>query len=162
MGIIFDKLPMSKPKQDQKEQTLLPKGRYTFIVKKASVLMSAAGTEYLRVILECTNPEHKGVTVYDNISMSEKQLAQYKLMRFITGTGLADSLRNQTFELEDIAKVVPDTVLDADITIEEAKNNYPEKNIVDCFAGEIYYPKNEVGKDSFQEKINGLFDENNL
>ena len=162
MGIIFDKLPINKPTQDQKEQVLLPKGRYTFVVKRASVATSAAGTSYLKLILECTNPEYKGVTVYDNLSMSEKQLAQYKLMRFITGAGLAESLRNQTFELEDIAKVVPDTVLEADVTIEEAKNNYPEKNIIDCFAGEIYYPIQVNTTASIKEKLNGLFDENNL
>ncbi len=162
MGIAFDKLPINKPLSETREALLLPKDRYSFIIKKADKMTSASsGTEYLRVILECNEGPHKGATVYDNLSMSEKQLAQYKLLRFITGAGLAESLRNQTFELEDIAKIVPDTILEADVTVEEAKGNYPAKNIIDCFAGEIYYPKRDV-ETTTKQTINGLFDENNL
>lgn len=162
MGIVFDKLPTMKPLTEQKD-VLLPKGRYTFLIKRADVMKSEkTQTSYLRVILECLDEKYKGSTVYDILTMSEKQLAQYKLLRFITAAGLSETLRNTTFELEDLVKVIPGLKIEADITTEEAKNNYPEKNIVDCFAGEIYYPIQVNTTESIKEKLNGLFDENNL
>jgi hypothetical protein len=67
---------------------------------------------------------------------SEKEFLRYKLGRFLTALNL--NLQG-SFELKDLCKLVKGKQLIVDITIEEAKDGNPERNVINSFEHEIYY-----------------------
>jgi len=71
---------------------------------------------------------------------SEKEFLRYKLQRFLTALRL--DLKG-TFELKDLCKLINNKQLIVDVAIEDAKDGNPERNTINSFDHEIYYPINE-------------------
>lgn len=157
MAITFNSLPTSKPTGGDNQRKLLDKGRYNLLIKKAEIKFNdRTNNECLRITYQY-DEEHS--FIFDNLLDSDKPLLQYKLQRFLNALNLTTALRNQVFELKDLEKLVTGKTLAADVTIEEAKNGYPAKNTIDCFAGDIYYPVDVNPFDGLeQNNINDDFD----
>ena len=135
--INFNELPQRKP------ASILEKGRYTAIITEASMRQGSDPTRPPYLSLTYTLKNAQGVIVgklYDNLVESEKDLMRYKIARFVTASGLGERLTN--FELRDLAKVVINKTFLIDITSEVYNNK--ERNIVDVFSGEIYYPNTDA------------------
>jgi hypothetical protein len=140
MPINFNSLPNSNP------GALPEKGTYYATIKKAE--MKAAKTagkpDYLNLQLGLTKPDGKGAgTIFDIIAESENEIARYKIQRFITALQVPIT---GTFELKDLVKIVQNKQLIVDITIQESKDGYPAKAIVDVFSGQIYYPMSDAAQ----------------
>ncbi len=134
--INFNELPQYKP------ANLLPKGAYKAVITEATMKQGADITKppYLSIVYTLKNANDVIVgKVYDNIAESEKDLMRYKLARFIIALNLQTRLTN--FQLKDLAKIIPNRELIVDITSENY--NGKDRNIVDVFSGEIYYPSND-------------------
>lgn len=136
MAINFDALPTDKPAGSS---FVVPKGRYLATIDKAEMKQGkdTAKPEYLNLTLELVNPEDKTPVgkVWDIITESTADLAQYKLKRLIIALGLPIK---GDFDLKDLAKMVVGKKMLVDIKIDEKAS--PERSVVDATAAEIYYP----------------------
>jgi hypothetical protein len=139
MTINFDALP------DSNGSKLLEKKPYLITVKKAE--MKPAKTknddgstkpDYLNLFLEASTPDGKKAgQLWDIITESTNNYAQYKLKRFIIALGVPTT-PGMSLELKDLAKIAPNAKMIADITVDDKAT--PPKNQVDIFSGDVYYP----------------------
>lgn len=144
--ISFDKLPNSKHTTTSNKEFVVPAGLYKAKIKSAEIINGPNG-EYCNLCLTLFDKAGKEIMfVYDIIKDVDKPLLQYKLQRLLVAVGLAKQLIGKTFELKDIAKVLPNKEVLVDIKTEDAKNGYSARSIVDIFKAEIYYPVSEAAK----------------
>lgn len=153
MAISFNDLPTKRDdiRKDEDDVIRLEKGRYFATITKAEIRESkTTGTPYMNLTLDVQDKVNPMTThkVYDIISESSKSVARYKLSRLLVAIKVDQYLRNQTFELPDLVKLVKDKHVQVDITMEEPKDSaYKARPIVDCFAGEIYYTPEDGNKE---------------
>lgn len=134
MAINFDSLPISKP-----VGSLLPSGFAKATITKAEMKAPKnPGKDYLNLTLDCVCANGTKGKLWDILVDSDKSLAQYKLMRFITALKL--NLVGD-FELKDLCKIIVGKQLVVDIGIDE-KGDRP-RNVVEVFKNDIYYPIND-------------------
>ena len=138
----FNDLPELKP------VNLIPSGTYHATVVKAEMRKpknDPSKPYYLNLELRLKDKDGKDVgTVFDVISESDKELALYKLRRFIRATGLEEGIKAVgTFKLIDLQKAVGKTVI-VDVTQQEAQNGYAAKNQVDTLSRDAYYLSTET------------------
>lgn len=156
MAINFNALPAESP-----SAKLLDSGKYLAQIKSAEIKTSANGT-YINVRLDLQ--DEAGVklgVVYDILSESDKPLMQYKLRRFIIATGLSDALINTSFELKDLCKLVVNKTIAVEIKAEKGKDGYQDKNVVNAFSDEIYYPVSTATKAPEAVKDDIVLDDDN-
>lgn len=143
MAISFNELPKSK---NESNETIVEPGTYVATIKSAEMKQGASG-EYCNLCLTLFDKRNKElINVFDIISESPKQLLRYKLQRLLTAIGIADTLINTSFELADIAKILPNKKVIVDIKTEEAKGKYSARSVVDVFKDQIYYSPSETAK----------------
>lgn len=152
MQIAFDNLPDKRIDNEITEEPI-EKGCYLVIVKAAEMRESKDMNPYLNLKLEIKDTRYKGRIVFDVLSGSDKNIAMYKLRRFIIATGLDKALRNKSFELADLAKLVVNKIIYADITMEKPKEGYKPRPIIDCFNNEIYYSADQINQTNQTEQI---------
>lgn len=68
---------------------------------------------------------------------SDSEIPKWKIKRFIEALGITGLT---TFELKDLTKICVNKTILVDITTDR---NDPEKNVVDVFTGDVYYPASE-------------------
>lgn len=135
MSINYDSLPSTKP------SNVLAKGFYQATIIKAEMRKSRnTGVDYLSIQYDLNNGKENVGKLYDMQFDSEKEFLRYKLQRFLTALRL--DLKG-SFELKDLCKLVNGKRLIVDITIEDARDGNPERNTVNSFENEIYYPIND-------------------
>jgi hypothetical protein len=131
MAISYDALPSTRP------STTLPKGYYKATILNAEMKTSkTTHNDYLSLTYDLRDANGNGGKLYDMQFDSEKEFLRYKLGRFLTALNL--NLQG-SFELKDLCKLVKGKQLIVDITIEEAKDGNPERNVINSFEHEIYY-----------------------
>lgn len=136
MAIKFDSLPDSIAGGQK-----IPKGTYYGIVEKAEMKQGKDTTKppYLNLMIKVSNAQGTPVgTLWDIISESTNQYAQYKLKRFIIALGI-NTTPDLELELKDLVKIAPQTKLLLDITQDKE-----DKNQVDIFSGDVYYHISEA------------------
>lgn len=132
MAINYDSLPSTKP------ASVLPAGFYKATIIKAEMRTSKnTGANYLSLQYDLNNGKENVGKLFDMQFDSEKEFLRYKLQRFITALRL--DLRG-SFELKDLCKLVTNKQLIVDVTIDPAKDGNPERNAINSFEHEIYYP----------------------
>ena len=135
MAINFDELPNQKP------NNVVPKGRYKAIVDSAEMKKSNSGNNNLNLtstLVDLTTGKSVG-KLFDLLSEPTHDITKFKLKRFIEALKIPIT---GSFELKDLAKVVTkgkEYLVDVTIQSDES-GKYPDKNVVDVFTGEIYYP----------------------
>lgn len=135
MAINYDALPSVKP------SATVPAGFYKATITAAEMRTSKnTGNTYLALTYDLNNGKENVGKLFDMQFDSEKEFLRYKLQRFITALRL-----NLTglFELKDLCKLVKGKQLIVDVTIEPAANGNPERNSVNSFEHELYYPVSE-------------------
>jgi hypothetical protein len=131
MAISYDALPSTRP------SNTLPKGFYKATILNAEMKTSkTTHNDYLSLTYDLRDANGNGGKLYDMQFDSEKEFLRYKLGRFLTALNL--NLQG-SFELKDLCKLVKGKQLIVDITIEEAKDGNPERNVINSFEHEIYY-----------------------
>lgn len=141
MAINFNTLPGEKP------NAVTPQGTYIGTIKEAEMRQKEGRPPYLNLAIDLTDRLGKPMgRLYDILSESDKDLVRYKLKRFVEAIGLGPILAQQSkFELKDLAKMVVNKKLILDTKVEAGTNGYPDKAVVDVFAGEIYYHMDQLG-----------------
>lgn len=131
MAISYDALPSTRP------SNTLPKGYYKATILNAEMKTSkTTHNDYLSLTYDLRDANGNGGKLYDMQFDSEKEFLRYKLGRFLTALNL--NLQG-SFELKDLCKLVKGKQFIVDITIEEAKDGNPERNVINSFEHEIYY-----------------------
>lgn len=131
MAISYDALPSTRP------SNTLPKGYYKATILNAEMKTSkTTHNDYLSLTYDLRDANGNGGKLYDMQFDSEKEFLRYKLGRFLTALNL--NLQG-SFELKDLCKLVKGKQLIVDVTIEEAKDGNPERNVINSFEHEIYY-----------------------
>lgn len=138
MAINFDALPQDRPASGN----LLAVGFYKAKVVKAEMKTPKnGGTDYLELTLDLTDGNGKACgKFWERLFDSDKDLIRYKLMRFLYA--IDADLAGSTFELKDLAKIVPNKEFIIDIGLDE-KNERGPRNQTEVFKNEIFYRKNE-------------------
>ena len=146
MAINFDALPDSIENSSGK---IIPKGTYPASIERAEMKtpkVKEGGTQnpdYLNLMLKVTTPSGEVLgNIWDIISESTNNYAQYKLKRFVMALGIKIT-PGLTLELKDLVKIAPNVKLLIDIN-QDKKD--PTKNQVDIFSGDIYYHISEASK----------------
>lgn len=135
MAINYDALPSTKP------ASTIPAGFYKATIVKAEMRTSKnTGNSYLSIQYDLNNGAGVTGKLFDMQFDSEKEFLRYKLQRFLTALQL--NLQG-SFELKDLCKLVNNKQLVVDITIEDAKDGNPARNVINSFDHEIYYPISE-------------------
>lgn len=131
MAISYDALPSTRP------SNTLPKGYYKATILNAEMKTSkTTHNDYLSLTYDLRDANGNGGKLYDMQFDSEKEFLRYKLGRFLTALNL--NLQG-SFELKDLCKLVKGKQLIVDVTIEDAKDGNPERNVINSFEHEIYY-----------------------
>ena len=131
MAISYDALPSTRP------SNILPKGYYKASILNAEMKTSkTTHNDYLSLTYDLRDANGNGGKLYDMQFDSEKEFLRYKLGRFLTALNL--NLQG-SFELKDLCKLVKGKQLIVDVTIEDAKDGNPERNVINSFEHEIYY-----------------------
>jgi len=134
MAINFDSLP------DELTSQLIPKGTYYATIKNPEMKQpkDPAKPEYLNMRLELRDATGAPVgSIFDMIFESDADALRYKLKRLIKALNLP--IQGE-FTLKDLCKMVPEKQMIVDVKIEEGKDGYSDKSVVDIFEGEVYYP----------------------
>lgn len=135
MAINFDALPNSKPTSFFKEPGLY-KAKITHAEMRTP--KTTEGKPYLSVTYELTNSKNEPAgKFFDSFFESDSEIPKWKIKRFIEALGITGLT---TFELKDLTKVCVNKTILVDITTDR---NDPEKNVVDVFTGDVYYPASE-------------------
>ena len=128
MAINFDSLPTSKP-----VGSLLPSGFAKATIAKAEMKAPKnPGKDYLNLTLDCVCANGTTGKLWDILVDSDKSLAQYKLMRFITALKL--NLVGD-FELKDLCKIIVGKQLVVDIGVDEIGDR--PRNVVEVFKHDL-------------------------
>lgn len=138
MAINFDQLPTSV---DGGFGAIIPKGTYFATIERAEMKTPKDTTkpDYLNLMLKIKDIQGKEMgIVWDIISESTKQYAQYKLRRFAVALGI-EIVPGLSLELKDLAKIA--TGVKMIVEINQDKEN---KNQVDIFSGDVYYHISET------------------
>lgn len=131
MAISYDALPSTRP------SNTLPKGYYKATILNAEMKTSkTTHNDYLSLTYDLRDANGNGGKLYDMQFDSEKEFLRYKLGRFLTALNL--NLQG-SFELKDLCKLVKGKQLIVDVTVEDAKDGNPERNVINSFEHEIYY-----------------------
>lgn len=131
MAISYNALPSTRP------SNTLPKGYYKATILNAEMKTSkTTHNDYLSLTYDLRDANGNGGKLYDMQFDSEKEFLRYKLGRFLTALNL--NLQG-SFELKDLCKLVKGKQLIVDVTIEDAKDGNPERNVINSFEHEIYY-----------------------
>lgn len=131
MAISYDALPSTRP------SNTLPKGYYKATILNAEMKTSkTTHNDYLSLTYDLHDANGNGGKLYDMQFDSEKEFLRYKLGRFLTALNL--NLQG-SFELKDLCKLVKGKQLIVDVTVEDAKDGNPERNVINSFEHEIYY-----------------------
>jgi hypothetical protein len=140
MAINFDSLPTSI---DGGFGAIIPKGTYFATIERAEMKTPKDTTkpDYLNLMLKIKDIQGKDMgIVWDIISESTNQYAQYKLRRFVVALGI-EIVPGLVIDLKDLAKIATGVKMIVDIN--QDKEN---KNQVDIFSGDIYYHISEANK----------------
>ncbi len=140
MAINFDQLPTSI---DGGFGAIIPKGTYFATIERAEMKTPKDTTkpDYLNLMLKIKDIQGKDMgIVWDIISESTNQYAQYKLRRFVVALGI-EIVPGLVIDLKDLAKIATGVKMIVDIN--QDKEN---KNQVDIFSGDIYYHISEANK----------------
>lgn len=140
MAINFDQLPTSI---DGGFGAIIPKGTYFATIERAEMKTPKDTTkpDYLNLMLKIKDIQGKDMgIVWDIISESTNQYAQYKLRRFVVALGI-EIVPGLVIYLKDLAKIATGVKMIVDIN--QDKEN---KNQVDIFSGDIYYHISEANK----------------
>ena len=138
MAINFDQLPTSV---DGGFGAIIPKGTYFATIERAEMKTPKDTTkpDYLNLMLKIKDIQGKEMgIVWDIISESTNQYAQYKLRRFVIALGI-EIVPGLVIHLKDLAKIAPDVKMIVDIN--QDKEN---KNQIDIFSGDVYYHISET------------------
>lgn len=132
MPIQLDALPKERPSGSF---SLVPEGNHLAKIESTSVKTSAAGNEYLEIVL---NFEGQG-KIWDRIMASDSPYVQYKLQRFLSACNVP-MVGQLTFQ--DLGTLVQGKQLYVDIVHkeDEYKGETRTKAEVDIFTEDIYYP----------------------
>lgn len=138
MGINFDNLPTSV---EGGFGAIIPKGTYFATIERAEMKTPKDTTkpDYLNLMLKIKDAMGKDMgIVWDIISESTNQYAQFKLRRFVVALGIAIT-PGLVIELKDLAKIATGVKMIVDIN--QDKEN---KNQIDIFSGDVYYHISET------------------
>lgn len=151
MPINFDSLPSSVA------PAIIPKGAYYGEIEKAEMKTpktkpgEAQKPDYLNIMFKLKNAKGESMgAMWDIISESNNQYAQYKLRRFVIALGITIT-PGMSLELKDLVKIAPHAKMIVEVAIDEKST--PNKNQVDIFAGDIYYPMSEANKVFGEENL---------
>lgn len=139
MAINFDQLPTSI---DGGYGTVIPKGTYFASIERAEMKKPKSDPtkpEYLNMMLKIKDKDGKEMgIIWDIISESTNQYAQFKLRRFAEALGIK-IVPGLSLELKDLAKIATGVKMIVDIS--QDKEN---KNQIDIFSGDVYYHISET------------------
>ncbi len=142
MGINFDQLPTSV---ESGFGAIIPKGTYFATIERAEMKTPKTKPDepqkpdYLNLMLKIKDAMGKDMgIVWDIISESTNQYAQFKLRRFVVALGITIT-PGLIIELKDLAKIATGVKMIVDIN--QDKEN---KNQIDIFSGDIYYHISEA------------------
>lgn len=137
MAINFNELPNTKP------NALLTKGRYRLKILKAEMTKSktAGRPDYLNVTYQVYDDKGAELTkLYDMITEPDKDVTRFKVQRFVRALGV----QLASFELKDLTKFAAGKEFYGDVTTQAGTNGYQDKNVIDVFAGDIFYIKEDL------------------
>lgn len=142
MAINFDQLPTSI---DKDFGAIIPKGTYFATIERAEMKTPKVKPDepqkpdYLNLMLKIKDIQGNDMgIIWDIISESTNQYAQYKLRRFVIALGI-EIVPGLVIHLKDLAKIATGVKMIVDIN--QDKEN---KNQVDIFSGDIYYHISEA------------------
>lgn len=137
MTINFDALPKERP-EGSGAFDIPPEGYQLVTISRPTIKTSAAGNEYLEVLLKTA----EGGSFFDRIMSSDAPAIQYKLARFIAACKLP-LVGEITFK--DLAKVVDgkQIVVDVKHVEKEWKGKTTTQAEADIFTNDIYYTPEE-------------------
>lgn len=142
MAINFDQLPDSI---SGGFGTIIPKGTYFATIERAEMKTPKTKPDepqkpdYLNLMLKIKDAQGKDMgIVWDIISESTNQYAQFKLKRFIIALGITIT-PGLSLHLKDLTKIATGVKMIVDIN--QDKEN---KNQIDIFSGDVYYPISET------------------
>ena len=124
------------PQKNFERKPLSP-GKYTAKIYKAEAKVSKAGKEYVSVTYEILDdiPKDESKFIFDMLWDPEKTWQANKLLNFLIALGL------QKIEFEsviDLIVLIEGKTLKIKTKIEEGKDGYPDKAVVDIFNPEGY------------------------
>ena len=134
MAISYDSLPDSKPTGYFKEPGIYKAKIITAEMRKGQT----SGKNYLSITYELTDKNNKPAgKFFDNFFDVDKEIPKWKIKRFITAIGLTGLT---TFELSQLTKICVNKTILVDIGVDSKDK---DKNVVDVFTGDVYYPEAE-------------------